>query len=82
MNRKTELEYKSLIKLGVSEDMAKLIAVSKYNPGSEESKYLIDDEKDFQNDIKNSINDFVRVADSTRENNLLFHSVKIESESK
>ena len=65
MNRKTKLEYKSLIKLGVSEDMAKLIAISKYNPGSEESKYLIDDEKDFQNDIKNSINDFVRVADST-----------------
>ena len=62
--------------------MAKLIAISKYNPGSEESKYLIDDEKDFQNDIKNSINDFIGVADSTRENNLLFHSVKIESESK
>ena len=47
MNRKVDLEYKSLVKLGVSEDMAKLIAISKYNPGSEESKYLIDDEKDF-----------------------------------
>ena len=67
MNRKTELEYKSLIKLGVSEDMAKLIAISKYNPGSEESKYLIDDEKDFQNDIKNSINDFVRITESESE---------------
>ena len=64
MNRKAELEYKSLIKLGVSEDMAKLIAVSKYNPGSEESKYLIDDEKDIQNEIKNSINDFIRVTES------------------
>ena len=66
MNRKTELEYKSLIKLGVSEDMAKLIAISKYNPGSEESKYLIDDEKDFQNDIKNSINDFVKIESESK----------------
>ena len=66
MNRKTELEYKSLIKLGVSEDMAKLIAISKYNPGSEESKYLIDDEKDFQNDIKNSINDFIKIESESK----------------
>ena len=67
MNRKAELEYKSLIKLGVSEDMDKLIAISKYNPGSEESKYLIDDEKDIQNEIKNSINDFVRITESESE---------------
>lgn len=66
MNRKTELEYKSLIKLGVSEDMAKLIAISKYNPGSEESKYLIDDEKDFQNDIKNSISDFLKIESESK----------------
>ena len=66
MNRKAELEYKSLVKLGVPEDMAKLIAVSKYNPGSEESKYLIDDEKDFQNDIKNSINDFIKIESESK----------------
>ena len=66
MNRKADLEYKSLVKLGVSEDMAKLIAVSKYNPGSEESKYLIDDEKDFQNDIKNSINDFIKIESESK----------------
>ena len=66
MNRKADLEYKSLVKLGVSEDMAKLIAISKYNPGSEESKYLIDDEKDFQNDIKNSINDFVKIESESK----------------
>ena len=71
MNRKAELEFKSLVKLGVSEDMAKLIAISKYNPGSEESKYLIDDEKDIQNEIKNSISDFIEVKNSI-----------IESESK
>ena len=71
MNRKVELEFKSLVKLGVSEDMAKLIAISKYNPGSEESKYLIDDEKDFQNDIKNSMLEFIEVKNSI-----------IESESK
>ena len=64
MNKKIDNEYKQLIKLGVSEDMAKLIAISKYNPGSEESKYLIDDEKDIQNEIKNSINDFVRITES------------------
>ena len=66
MNRKADLEYKSLVKLGVSEDMAKLIAISKYNPGSEESKYLIDDEKDFQNDIKNSINDFIKIESESK----------------
>ena len=66
MNKKIDNEYKQLIKLGVSEDMAKLIAISKYNPGSEESKYLIDDEKDFQNDIKNSINDFVKIESESK----------------
>ena len=66
MNRKADLEYKSLVKLGVSEDVAKLIAISKYNPGSEESKYLIDDEKDFQNDIKNSINDFIKIESESK----------------
>ena len=66
MNRKIDNEYKQLIKLGVSEDMAKLIAISKYNPGSEESKYLIDDEKDFQNDIKNSINDFIKIESESK----------------
>ena len=46
--------------------MAKLIAISKHNPGSEESKYLIDDEKDFQNDIKNSINDFIKIESESK----------------
>ena len=46
MNKKIDNEYKQLIKLGVPEDMAKQIAITKYNPGSEESKCLIDDEKD------------------------------------
>ena len=66
MNRKVDLEYKSLVKLGVSEDMAKFLEVSKYNPGSEESKYLIDDEKDIQNEIKNSINDFVKIESESK----------------
>ena len=66
MNKKIDNEYKQLIKLGVPEDMAKLIAITKYNPGSEESKYLIDDEKDFQNDIKNSINDFVKIESESK----------------
>ena len=66
MNRKVELEFESLVKLGVSEDMAKLIAISKYNPGSEESKYLIDDEKDIQNEIKNSISDFLKIESESK----------------
>jgi len=66
MNRKADLEYKSLVKLGVSEDMAKLIAISRYNPGSEESKYLIDDEKDIQNEIKNSISDFLKIESESK----------------
>jgi hypothetical protein len=46
MNRKAENEFKQLVKLGVPEETAKLIAVSNHNPESEESKYLIEEEKE------------------------------------
>ena len=61
------------MKLGVSEDMAMLIVISKYNPGSNESKFLIDEEIDFQNDIKNSMLEFIEVKNSI---------IELESESK
>ena len=47
MNRKAENEYKQLVKLGIPEETARLIAVSKYNPDSEESKALIEEEKNY-----------------------------------
>ena len=51
MNRKAENEFKQMVKLGIPEETARLIAVSKYNPESEESKALIEEEKEFQNEI-------------------------------
>ena len=61
MNRKAENEYKQLIKLGIPEETAKLIAIAKHNPESEESKYLIEEEKEYQNEIQSFINDFKKV---------------------
>ena len=55
MNRKAENEYKQLVKLGVPDETARLIAVSKYNPGSEESKTLIEEEKELQCEIQRFI---------------------------
>ena len=51
MNRKAENEYKQLVKLGVPDETARLIAVSKHNPDSEESKALIEEEKELQCEI-------------------------------
>lgn len=61
MNRKAENEYKQLIKLGIPEEIAKLIAISKHKPESEESKYLIEEEKEIQNEIQSFIKDFKKV---------------------
>ena len=79
MNRKAENEFKQLVKLGVPEETAKLIAVSKHNPESEESKYLIEEEKELQCEIQRFITEFIEVADLTRQ---LHCREKIESESK
>ena len=46
MNRKAENEFKQLVKFGVPDETARLIVVSKHNPESEESKYLIEEEKE------------------------------------
>ena len=48
MNKKIDNEYKQLIKLGIPENVARLLAVSKYKPDSEEALELLEDEKNFQ----------------------------------
>jgi inorganic pyrophosphatase len=71
MNRKTENEFKQLVKLGVPEETAKLIAVSKHNPESEESKYLIEEEKEFQNEIQRFISEFKKIEEESKEEKLI-----------
>ena len=71
MNRKAENEFKQLVKLGVPEETAKLIAVSKHNPESEESKYLIEEEKEMQNEIQRFITEFKKIEEEKKEEKLL-----------
>ena len=72
MNRKAENEFKQLVKLGVPEEIAKLIAVSKYNPDSEESKYLIEEEKEMQNELQRFISEFKQVeSEESKEEKLI-----------
>ena len=61
MNRKAKNEFKQLVKLGIPEETAKLIAIAKHNPESEEIKYLIEEEKEIQNEIQSFIKDFKKV---------------------
>ena len=67
MNRKAENEYKQLVKLGVPDETARLIAVSKYNPDSEESKALIEEEKELQCEIQRFISEFRKIEESNEE---------------
>ena len=71
MNRKAENEFNQLVKLGVPEETAKLIAVSKHNPESEESKYLIEEEKEMQNEIQRFITEFKRINEESKEEKLI-----------
>jgi len=66
MNRKAENEFKQLVKLGVPEETAKLIAVSKHNPESEESKYLIEEEKELQCEIQRFISEFKKIESESQ----------------
>jgi predicted CopG family antitoxin len=61
MNRKAENEFKQLIKLGIPEDTARLLAIAKHNPQSEEVKSLIEEHKEEQVEIQSFINDFKKV---------------------
>lgn len=72
MNRKAENEYKQLVKLGVPDETARLIAVSKYNPDSEESKALIEEEKELQCEIQRFISEFKKVeSEESKEQKLI-----------
>ena len=71
MNRKAENEFKQLVKLGVPDETARLIAVSKHNPESEESKYLIEDEKELQNEIKRFITEFKKIEEEKKDEKLI-----------
>jgi inorganic pyrophosphatase len=71
MNRKAENEFKQLVKLGVPEETAKLIAVSKHNPESEESKYLIEEEKEMQNEIQRFITEFKKIESESKDEKLI-----------
>ena len=71
MNRKAENEFKQLVKLGVPEETAKSIAVSKHNPESEESKYLIEEEKELQCEIQRFISEFKRIDEESKEEKLI-----------
>ena len=69
MNRKAENEYKQL---GVPDERARLIAVSKYNPDSEESKALIEEEKELQCEIQRFISEFKQVeSEESKEQKLI-----------
>ena len=48
-------------------ETAKLIAVSKHNPESEESKYLIEEEKELQCEIQRFISEFRKIEESNEE---------------
>ena len=71
MNRKVENEFKQLVKLGIPEETAKLIAVSKHNPESEESKYLIEEEKELQCEIQRFISEFKKIEEESKEEKLI-----------
>ena len=72
MNRKAENEYKQLVKLGVPDETARLIAVSKYNPDSEESKALIEEEKELQCEIQRFISEFKKIeSEESKEEKLI-----------
>ena len=58
MNKKAETEYKQLIKLGVTESIARLIVMKKYHSESEETDYLLEDEKREQNELMCAIQEF------------------------
>jgi len=58
MNKKAEQEYKQLIKLGVTESLARLIVMKKYHSDSEETLFLLQEEQDEQQELANEIGKF------------------------
>ncbi len=61
MNKKAEQEYKQLIKLGVTESLARLIVMKKYHSDSEETLFLLQEEQEEQEEqqeLANAIGQF------------------------
>ena len=58
MNKKAEQEFKQLIKLGVDEALARLIVMKKYHADSEETAFLLQEEQEEQDNLKNAIREF------------------------
>ena len=59
--QKSRKRIKQLVKLGVPDETARLIAVSKHNPESDEAKALIEEHKEEQAEIQSFINDFKKI---------------------
>jgi hypothetical protein len=58
MKKKAEEEFKQLIKLGVPESLARLIAMKKYHASSEECDELMKDETKEQQELSEAIEQF------------------------
>lgn len=63
---KFENEYKSLIKIGVPENMAYLIASHKHNKNKDEVDFTINEIKEQQEELYNSIKDFKPLSESLK----------------
>ena len=79
MNKKAEQEYKQLIKLGVTESMARLIVMKKYHATSEETEFLLQEEQDEQNELKNAIGQFSfqpfqQIVSEPEKNNIIYYN--------
>jgi hypothetical protein len=64
VERKADLEYKQLIKIGVPENMALLIVKHKYNADIKVVEESILDIKDEQLEIKNELEKFIELSKS------------------
>ncbi len=71
MNRKAENEFKQMVKLGIPEETARMIAMCNHNPNSEESKALIEEEKEMQNEIQRFISEFKKIEEDSNEEKLI-----------
>ena len=76
MNKKAEQEFKQLIKLGVTESLAKLIVMKKYHSDSEECNFLLDDEIQEQQELANAIGQFSFKPLEISSNTLLYDKDK------
>ena len=57
-SRKAELEYKQLLKLNIDENIGRIIVMNKYQADDEETKDLIYEENEKQQELKNAIESF------------------------